>query len=483
MDAVRFLNAPVREGSTVLRVYNDGLTGFLYDRKNEAAIRRSRAALLHGIGRSVYDDAKSMRLLASGMLLLFGLPQDDSLAVEVVVGAPLSEAERAHGPWQDAGPAWIDLPGGTLCLHSYNSLPMGENDGPTDSPGASLKVPAGRYEARWYRKHLRALGESRDELFEAAGVDAETLVTDVLVLTPMAPDAPPPSPHNVLFGDCIDFDDPALRPRRVVDGVWSGRVGDAPAPGTIAIDLTEDDADALGLRCGDRLIVTAGDVELPVFYFGERHVGANWGLAYGRADNGGLPGDVVAEGHLGGGRLDWSAFYERRLELRARPGSEGHAFFELPVRTPVTARVAAEPYVALPPPATFSKGVAAGCVVGSTGHGLLLSIDDKVFRRLRVGDDERIEIEAGGHRFIAAQMRRPDMRTLRNGPPTDPTGSRPVWNFIGYVAAKGQSLLGLQVESVVRRLPEEAQAPYLLPVLPVGMLVTVRKAAAVAEPA
>jgi hypothetical protein len=473
MDITGFATRPVRAGSTVLRVYNEGLTGLVYDRANEAVIRRSGALMLHGIGRAVYADAKSTRLRASGTLLVFGLHGDGELALELVVGPPLDAAELGAGPWLESGPAYVELPSGALRLHSYDSLPMGDNDGPTEHPGAEAQLPSGRYEARLYRKDFRALPAAQCEALEAARRDGSGCIDDVLVLTPMAVDAPSPSSHNVLFGECIGFEDPALQAPRVVDGVWSGRVVDVPDDTTVAIDLTEADADRLGLRCGARLLVCAGDVELPVFHMGGSHVSANWGLAFGSADTQGMPPGAVAKACFATGRVDGSRFSEERLELRSI--GNAHALAGAAVGTAVTARVDPAPYVPMPPPATAAKGIAHGVVIGSTGHGLLTSIDDKLLRKLKLAPGEKVEIDVDGHRFVAAQAVRQGRGTGAAGAPAD---SPPTWCLVQYVPDPARAMFGLQVDRTVRALATEAQQPYLLPRVAVGTPVSVRRHAA-----
>lgn len=206
--AMDFALARVRQDSTVVRVYNDGLTGLLYDRSEEAALREEAPAVLYGCGSDLHEDEATVSALRSGRLLVYGMHDDNSIAMEVVVGAPLSGTELPEGQWLQDGPGHLHLPSGGLCIHSYNSLPIGDFEPESCDPGAFVNVPPGHYHVRLYRKD--GVGEERDDSDSWSSddfmrVDAEH-IDDVLVLTPFAADDIPAREHNVLFGECIDFE-------------------------------------------------------------------------------------------------------------------------------------------------------------------------------------------------------------------------------------------------------------------------------------
>jgi hypothetical protein len=206
-EAFEFALAKVRPDSCVVRVYNEGLTGLLYDRDNEAALAEAEPAILFGCGEDLHDDEATMAALRSGRLLAFGMHGDDSIAMEVVTGDPLTPRELAGGRWLEAGPGYLDLPGGRLCIHSYNSLPIGDFAPEAADPGGFVDVPPGRYEVRLYRKD--GVEPERDESDSWSGEDYEKVdaerISDVLVLTPADHVPVPAGHHNVLFGECIDF--------------------------------------------------------------------------------------------------------------------------------------------------------------------------------------------------------------------------------------------------------------------------------------
>jgi hypothetical protein len=201
-----FMFEQLRADSQVVRIYNDGLTGLLYDQGDEEVLREEAPSVLYGAGSDLFDDEATMSALRAGHLLVYGMHVDNGIDMEVIVGAPLTEAELARGDWLQAGPCHINLPSGRLCIHSYNSLPIGDCE--PDSPGALVALPPGRYHARLYRKEMPALSD--EESNALTGEDwqrmSDEAITDVLVLTPFAAGEPIPDVHNVLFGDCIDFE-------------------------------------------------------------------------------------------------------------------------------------------------------------------------------------------------------------------------------------------------------------------------------------
>src|SRR5688500_9409771 len=83
--------------------------------------------------------------------------QDGGTHANVVVGEPLTAAERGAGIWvDDAG--WLDLPSGRLAIHTYDTLPLG--DPPGEFEGATVDVPPGRYRVRLHRKDWSAMADA-----------------------------------------------------------------------------------------------------------------------------------------------------------------------------------------------------------------------------------------------------------------------------------------------------------------------------------
>lgn len=206
--ALEFALARVRPDSTVVRIYNEGLTGLLYDRAEEAALGEEGPAVLYGCGSDLHDDEATVSALRAGRLLVYGMHGDSSIAMEVVVGAPLGDAELAGGRWLQDGPGHLHLPSGELCIHSYNSLPIGDFEPESCDPGGFVSVPPGHYHVRLYRKD--GVGEEHDDSDGGSGDEHARVeaghIDDVLVLTPFAAGDAPAREHNVLFGACIDFE-------------------------------------------------------------------------------------------------------------------------------------------------------------------------------------------------------------------------------------------------------------------------------------
>ena len=205
--ALEFALAPIRAG-TVVRIYNEGLTGLLYDKSYEEALGEEAPGVLYGVGEDLHDDDATISALRSGRLLVFGMHGDGGIDMEVVVGDPLTEAELANGRWLQDGPCFVDVPGGQLCIHSYDSLPIGDFPPESVSPGGLVEVPPGRYHARLYRKQW---WELRDDDAPEFSADEETrlseeVISDVLVLTPFRAGEEWPDVHNVLFAECIGFE-------------------------------------------------------------------------------------------------------------------------------------------------------------------------------------------------------------------------------------------------------------------------------------
>lgn len=203
-----FMFDTIRTDSQVVRIYNDGLTGLLYDQGDEEALREAAPSVLYGVGADLFDDEPTMAALREGRLLVYGMHEDNGIAMEVIVGAPLTAEELARGEWLQAGPGHVHVPSGQLCIHSYNSLPIGDFEPPMEDPGGLVTLPPGRYHARLYRKEVPTLSEEASEAITADewGRISEEAITDVLVLTPFAAGEAVPDVHNVLFGDCIDFE-------------------------------------------------------------------------------------------------------------------------------------------------------------------------------------------------------------------------------------------------------------------------------------
>jgi hypothetical protein len=172
----------IREGAQRADVYHSGLLVFVYDEFHRAAINEAAPSVLDGFNRDeVLNDQALQKLARDGTLVVYELQQDDELDMEVVVGAALTEEELSIGLWEPVQYARFNLPSGRLCIESYDSLQLGDEE-PTDE-GAVLDVPPGDYVMTLHRIDWGALDDAEIEDYEGT--------SEVFVLSPMGQNAPP----------------------------------------------------------------------------------------------------------------------------------------------------------------------------------------------------------------------------------------------------------------------------------------------------
>src|SRR5687768_15237170 len=175
----------IRENAWRVEIYNEGLIVFLYDQMNEQYIRETNPEIIRGFGRETLNDPATRKLTENGSLLIYGLPSDDCLEIDVAVGAKLSEAELSFFAHFERENGILHLPSGNLRIHSYNTLPMGDNgDAPPDE-GALIAVPPGLYAVTLYRTETENAGAANE----------------IIVLTPVSEFIQLP---NILFLECLE---------------------------------------------------------------------------------------------------------------------------------------------------------------------------------------------------------------------------------------------------------------------------------------
>ena len=206
----RIVTGPIRQGAIPVHIYNEGLVVFLYDEAHEARIRDADPEIIWGAGEDAFEDPVTQKLLASGELLIYGLHGDGGVDLEVVVGAPLMEEELSSGVWYPPETGYLSLPSGRLCVHSFNTLPMGDNDDDPPDEGAVVEVPAGIYRVTLCRKNWDEMEDAGVVTFEQAqeaGIDVygQGRLDEVLVLTPAA--KAPAGTTNILFRYCLEAED------------------------------------------------------------------------------------------------------------------------------------------------------------------------------------------------------------------------------------------------------------------------------------
>lgn len=145
----------VRDGGTLLKLFNSGLEVWLYDDANADAIRESGAMDF----RSASTGGSFQALTKSGLIVGYGLRQDDELEIAVHVGDPLTERELSVSRWLEPQRAFLRLPSGRLCVEANDSCRVGPEE-PTDK-GGLVKVPRGDYRVTLYRIDHEALFRER----------------------------------------------------------------------------------------------------------------------------------------------------------------------------------------------------------------------------------------------------------------------------------------------------------------------------------
>ena len=208
VDKFRIVTGPIRAGAVPVHVYNDGLSVFLFDESNTEVIRKQNPEVVWSIGEQTFEEPKTRALIESGDLVVYGLSGDGGVDLEVVVGKPLDEQELSTGRWAAPQQTLLRLPSGRLCVHSYNSLPMGDNGEDSEEEGALVVVPAGDYILTAHRKDWDAMETegvvSLDDADEA-GIDVyeDGRIDEVIVLTPIADTAPLENAPSGLFLECF----------------------------------------------------------------------------------------------------------------------------------------------------------------------------------------------------------------------------------------------------------------------------------------
>jgi hypothetical protein len=171
-----------RVGSVRVEAYNEGLAVFVYDQSHRQAIRKARGVELVN---QVLDDPNALKDSAikefakSAMLVAYELRQDDAIAVDVIVGPPLTKDELkvVKGlKWRPAQKTVLRLPSGKLCIETANSLRIDPDQDPEDKT-QTVDVPPGEYLITVHRVDWTELDDDFSESYTGPG--------EVITLTPM----------------------------------------------------------------------------------------------------------------------------------------------------------------------------------------------------------------------------------------------------------------------------------------------------------
>ncbi|NBD34011.1 MAG: hypothetical protein GVY17_13855 [Cyanobacteria bacterium] len=183
----------IRPDSLTAEFYNDGLVIFLYDDQSQEAIKAVDPSILEGYGKSDVN-AELFEVAEKGLLVAYELLQDDELDLEVSIGDPLSDQERAVlNPRLPVQRAYLNLPSGKLAIEGYSNLRLSPDFDPDEEPGALLDVPPGEYIVSIYSVD----GFAQEEDFEQVSQKPNHL----FVLTPLAEAEPLPERKPLLQAD------------------------------------------------------------------------------------------------------------------------------------------------------------------------------------------------------------------------------------------------------------------------------------------
>lgn len=258
----------IRTGCTPVSVYNEALLVFLWDESHRVAIEASSADFEGGYADDDAEIDKPLKKLAKdGVLIAYELAQDDSVAVEVMVGPPLTKAELSLARWHKPQTAKLNIPSGVLRVDTGNTFPIDSEPDEDEKPGR-VTVPRGEYALTLYRLNWDRL--STDGLL--AEGDEWTGPHEVIVLTPIA-DAKP-----------VKGVKPLLRLPEADTSAWKGKysiegttfLGKAMAHDPRAMCFVNMDRPAavkLGLTPGMLLRLEVSGLTLEAVFVGEGNPG------------------------------------------------------------------------------------------------------------------------------------------------------------------------------------------------------------------
>ncbi len=373
-------------------IYNEGLGVYLYDASVEESLRESGALITQYFGDDSFHDSVSKEFLSTGRLLVYGLVGDGSVKATVTIGAPLGKKQLSGGEWLTES-GFLSLPSGRLCIHSANTLPMGDNGPRPDEAGACLEVPPGEYQVNVYRR-----------------ADDEGGGPDRIVLTPWA--KKPKIEHNILFGECIGFH--PGQSARVVDGRIEARVIHAvqsKKEQSLAVNVDHKAADELRLRWGSRLRLSDGKDSVDAFFLGDQLAMAKYQNILGTDALQNLaPRGLIAFLATPGYRYDKPIKgYQAWLRIRAMDGAPKSALFSGGEGRKLSlVAVNEEPFEALPQ--SLAEPVVEGGAVRATVHastpGVLVlewgTAFAEPFQAIGHDGSTLLEVSAAGKPVLAA---------------------------------------------------------------------------------
>src|SRR4051812_30286063 len=111
-------NAPKqspRPGSQRVELSAEGTNVYLYDEGRTVALRKERASEVVLGGSGAAWEKKLAKITRDRSLVVYELPSDDGVRLDVMVGPPLSAKELKEGKWLAPQITRLALPTGKLC--------------------------------------------------------------------------------------------------------------------------------------------------------------------------------------------------------------------------------------------------------------------------------------------------------------------------------------------------------------------------------
>ncbi len=199
-NMLNILEGPLRSGASIVHVYSERPLVFLYDSSNEEQIKDADPEILQDEDSA--DDSTTQDLVQEGILLAYAMEDDSGIDAEFIVGPLLTPEEIAQGCWLPMQQGYLQLPTGRLMIHSYSTMPLGDNEGEElDEEGYLLETTAGEYIVTIYRKDWMAMASK--ELVDEDWADEDNRTNDIVVLTPEDELEMSTPPATILFEEAL----------------------------------------------------------------------------------------------------------------------------------------------------------------------------------------------------------------------------------------------------------------------------------------
>lgn len=255
--------------------YNDGHWCFVYDASHAPLLAELNAAdLMTGLATSQDADNRLAEIANAGLALAWELDQDDAMAIDVLVGAKLTSAQRKKADWLDTQHSFLSIPTGNLRIETLNSLSFLPEEATSD--GCEIKVSPGEYDVMVDRVNQSMIDDEQD-------VDS-ILPTEVLTLIPVKSRGPKQRCACLTLTDALGEHRAWLRGGRIEDRVFHGTTHILGwQPDQTWLNLSGAQVESLGLGFGSSIAIMVDDEIHTLPYTGvitarglEGYFGSGW---------------------------------------------------------------------------------------------------------------------------------------------------------------------------------------------------------------